>query len=745
MIGEVSGIVHYTKSNVLTTPQDHVLGRPDPRWRKYQIFGTLLLWSVYIYRKPHGPKPASRISRFIREHLTPWQIIVITYMTEYLRRNFSRVMGLDVPEPLAAMYNRDYFRATWITTALDAGFWTAMRIRPKPLNRLCSVVFALYYLVCADQADEVVRKVRGKLSLEHMRVSWNKGLTAPLCWITPLMTPKHLRMKYKPRHITIPRPKHSIYKNPIDAWLYFDGPMKDVREQDKIIMDVPGGGFVAMDPRCHDAKLMAWATKTGFPIVALNYRKAPEYPYPYALNECYDAYHTLHDTRGRIVGLSGQFPPKILVSGDSAGGNLAAAMTLKILQGRGDMSERKKHDLPVPAALLLVYPALDLNMTSWLSDEQSALIKDPARTETNRGVVRRKSEDYHILTSTPVPSDDEIDRSLRMTPMKRNGKSPKDSPANHSPQIQPGPNGMPASIARTDFASPSHSDHKQKSRRIRTRLEMTSMISYFNDRILSPELLRGMVIMYVGEENRPDLATDFLLSPLRAPEELLREFPKVYMLTGERDPLCDDTAIFEGRLRMAHLHKFQTRKDLGLIPERTKFDEKQHVEVEFIPGVSHGFLQFGSIYHAGFRFIEMCSRWMKKAFVEASEREAREAAAGAEPDYFNLNSKSKRKAQRQQSEGGESSDNEDQPLEMASLSMTPAKRTRSRESLNPRTQRRSGRGEIKKPFDGRLSPVVTRNNYSLQKLASAEHLIERRMAGMSIGMTDDDDRPKTPS
>ena len=669
-------------------------------------------------------------------------------MSEYVRRNFPRIVGLDAPEPLAAMYNRDYFRATWITTALDAGFWTAMRIRPKPLNRVCNMLFSLYYLVCADQADEVVRKVRGKLSLEHMRVSWNKSRTAPLCWLTPLMIPRHLRMRNNPRIITISRPEHSAYGEPIKAWLYFDGPVREIKMQDKIIMDIPGGGFVAMDPRCHDEKLMAWAVKTGYPVVALDYRKAPEYPYPYALNECYDAYYTIHETRGRVCGLSGEFEPRVLVSGDSAGGNLAVGMTLKILQARDDPSQKKKHELPLPEALMLVYPALDLNMTSWLTDEQTTLLKDPMRIETNRGVVRRKTEDYHILTRTPVPSDDELDQSLRMTPMTRSGKAQKSNGANQSPPMQSNANTANSGIARTDFAaSTPNPDQQQRSRRIRTRLEMTSMISYFNDRILSPELLRGMVIMYVGEENRPDLGQDFLLSPIRAPEELLREFPKVFMLTGERDPLCDDTAIFEGRLRLAHLHKFQSRKELGLISERTRFDEKQYVEVEFIPGVSHGFLQFGSIYHAGFRFIELCSRWMKRAFVEAAEREARDATTGAERDYFSHSKKSKTKPQRQQSEGAESSDNEDQPLEMASLSMTPASggKGKGKESVNPRTKQKDSHRVSNRPFDGRLSPVITRNNNSLQKLASAEHLIERRMDGMSIGISGDDDRPKTPS
>lgn len=41
-------------------------------------------------------------------------------------------------------------------TALDAGFWTAMRIKTRWLRDLCSVVFSLYYLLAAERADEKV-------------------------------------------------------------------------------------------------------------------------------------------------------------------------------------------------------------------------------------------------------------------------------------------------------------------------------------------------------------------------------------------------------------------------------------------------------------------------------------------------------------------------------------------------------------------------------------------------------------
>lgn len=48
-----------------------------------------------------------------------------------------------------------------------------------------------------------------------------------------------------------------------------------------------------MNPRTADDRLLAWAGKTKVPILSLDYKKAPEYPYPHALNECYDVYHAI--------------------------------------------------------------------------------------------------------------------------------------------------------------------------------------------------------------------------------------------------------------------------------------------------------------------------------------------------------------------------------------------------------------------------------------------------------------------
>lgn len=61
-------------------------------------------------------------------------------------------------------YTRGFFRATWVLTALDAGFWTAMKIRNKKLRDAASIVFSVYYLIAAERADEKVSAVSDQVA-----------------------------------------------------------------------------------------------------------------------------------------------------------------------------------------------------------------------------------------------------------------------------------------------------------------------------------------------------------------------------------------------------------------------------------------------------------------------------------------------------------------------------------------------------------------------------------------------------
>lgn len=672
----------------------------------------------------------------LNNRLTAWQTIVITMIYLYAARNFSTLVGLASPEPLANLYDKTYFRATWVLTALDAGFWTAMKIRQKWLRDAASLVFSVFYMFAAEQADEKVRKVRGNLTVEHLRVSWNKGSTSPyLNFLNGLMRPRFTR--WPPRAIRIPRPSTSDYKEPVSGWLYYDGPLADLVHHDKIVLDIPGGGFVAMNPRCNDDKLFAWAAKTGLPILSLDYRKAPEYPYPYALNECYDVYTTLINSKGRCVGMSGKEIPKVIVSGDSAGGNLATAMTLMIIESGSGPARRfqGQSDLPLPDAVILFYPGLDMNIGNWMSDEQMALIKDRRTRKSNRNIIRRKSMQYSMIASTPHESEDEDDAS-----------PPRASPQTEQTAAQ---NAMCPSDPRTPNAEYAHtaptswSKTKPKSQQpastgpqpLRTRLAMSSMISYFNDRVLTPEMMRAMIILYIGPHNRPDFSSDYLLSPILAPDILLSRFPKTYFLTGERDPLVDDTVVFAARLRRV---KVAFHASGGARTDYHESDadapgwrEKDVAEVILVPGISHGFLQFPGIYPPAWELIGRSAGWILDGFGDAEKRRReRQRRQVGERHHFRSMT--------------ESSGDDDRGLEMA---MTRARgRGRGKEEKGGEDEQKKVNGEvyegegeevIKGRNDRRKKRVRTRDSEgtTLVKLDSEDDLLSRRMHGLAGGLT----------
>jgi acetyl esterase/lipase len=617
-----------------------------------------------------------------------------------------------------------------------------MRIRKKWLRDLCSITFSIYYLIAAEQADEKVRKVRGALTLDHLRVSWNKGTTPYLAFASALLRPR--LMKYPPRAIRIPRPPGSYFKEPVKGWLYFDGPLSALKNHTKIVMDIPGGGFVAMDPRTHDDKLFAWAGKTGLPVLSLDYRKAPEFPYPYALNECYDVYHTIVASRGRCVGLSGEVIPKIVLTGDSAGGNLAAATILMIIESGS--TETRQHQgevaLPVPDGLILMYPGLDLNISNWISDEQMTLINDRKMRKLNRSMLREKSMQYTHLAGTPHQSEEEEGSTPNVTspPITVQDESlplltiSTSSPAALPSQQFTNPEPSPSLVRRVSVAS-----HQPPP--LQTRLAMSSMISYFNDRILSPEMMRSMIILYIGPHARPDFSLDYLLSPILAPDSLLEKFPKTYFLTGERDPMVDDTVIFAGKLRRAKaaLHKRETANNTRLSKE---FDERDVVEVALIPGISHGFLQFVGVFPEGWKHLYRCARWIDEMF-ECAEAKDREEIP-VTPGYTSTDSRHHFRRPT------ESSGDEDFGLEMSMTSskskgkgspasekieaqkeLTRKKKERLlKEHLAEKRQSRSARGG----GDGRGRGRVQRKK-SMVTLASSDDLLGRRMLGLTGPLT----------
>jgi acetyl esterase/lipase len=58
--------------------------------------------------------------------------------------------------------------------------------------------------------------------------------------------------------------------------LFFARPEAELHTCTELILDFPGGGFIAMGPDCHEERLRRWAKRTGKPVLSVDYGKAPE-------------------------------------------------------------------------------------------------------------------------------------------------------------------------------------------------------------------------------------------------------------------------------------------------------------------------------------------------------------------------------------------------------------------------------------------------------------------------------------
>ncbi|NMO03175.1 alpha/beta hydrolase [Gordonia sp. TBRC 11910] len=106
-----------------------------------------------------------------------------------------------------------------------------------------------------------------------------------------------------------------------------------------------GGGFILGTLDGVDELCRTIARTSGWTVVSLEYRLAPEHPYPAALDDALDAFAWLHESAATL-GIDSDL---IAVGGDSAGGNLTAATCLDLRERGG----------PRPAAQVLIYPAVD--------------------------------------------------------------------------------------------------------------------------------------------------------------------------------------------------------------------------------------------------------------------------------------------------------------------------------------------------------------------------------------------------
>lgn len=132
-----------------------------------------------------------------------------------------------------------------------------------------------------------------------------------------------------------------------------------------VLVYLHGGGWTLGGLDTHDHPCRVLCAEASVIVVSVDYRLAPEHPFPAALDDCWAALRWVADHADQLGGR----PDRIAVGGDSGGGNLAAVLALLARDNGG----------PELALQLLVYPVVDLR--------DDTVARYPSLTENAEGYV----------------------------------------------------------------------------------------------------------------------------------------------------------------------------------------------------------------------------------------------------------------------------------------------------------------------------------------------------------------------
>lgn len=141
-----------------------------------------------------------------------------------------------------------------------------------------------------------------------------------------------------------------------------------------VLLYFHGGGFVYGSIEDADPVCRKLANHLGFVVASIEYRLAPEHPFPKPLHDCYDA----------LCWAANRFKEGVIVAGESAGGNLAAACAMMARDQKG----------PSVAAQLLFYPAIKANVE-----------KSPYERSQDRSFITEKAMKYFWSAYLHSPED----------------------------------------------------------------------------------------------------------------------------------------------------------------------------------------------------------------------------------------------------------------------------------------------------------------------------------------------------
>lgn len=387
-----------------------------------------------------------------------------------------------------------------------------------------------------------------------------------------------------------------------------------------LLIHCHGGGFVAQSSKSHECYLRDWANRLDVPVLSIDYSLAPEAPFPRALEEVVYAYCWALKNCKRL-GSTGE---KIIAAGDSAGANLLLCASLKCIE----------LGVPPPNGLFLAYVPTIINFIPsparllCLMDPllpfgflmrclKAYAVPDPSKirppnhsssgndldsfeeiTESDLAELQARkslgSEASEDTLASNFELDKEVEASDLTSDVEQSEKYVSDLLEKYVLDSDSETDGTKQTTVVTKESMPSQ-DNSLHSRvrnivsglrdRFNSILE-TTMSSVDSTSALDTDGVS------MREEFNFSVPPDFYMSPIYAPEHLLRELPPVRILTVELDPCLDDCVMFSKRLQTLN-------KD---------------IEMDILKGLPHGFLNFSLVSKEAYEGSMQCVKRIKELF-----------------------------------------------------------------------------------------------------------------------------------
>ncbi|XP_072522131.1 arylacetamide deacetylase-like 4 [Salminus brasiliensis] len=246
-----------------------------------------------------------------------------------------------------------------------------------------------------------------------------------------------------------------------------------------------GGGWVVGSIDVYDEVCRHIAKESNTTVVSVGYRLAPEHRFPAHLDDCETATLYFLSVAETEFGVD---PGRVVLGGDSAGGNLTAALSQRL-------AGKRTGDLPSPLALVLIYPALQMADFNLPSYQQNHAVPILFRARTVFYFLQYLNGDMSVcqdvMAGRHIPAELKLHYSKWL------------APTNLPPKFR------------------ERSDQKPK-------------VATAHD---------GEVYHIIKDGLQPEF------SPLLAEDDVLRLTPPTFILTCEYDVLRDDGILFQKRLK----------------------------------------------------------------------------------------------------------------------------------------------------------------------------------------------------